>query len=160
MYLYLHSVAGLREGRNEEGRTYRHSFCELGKIRFRPHSHSYCNNNNNNNNKGKYTPPIPSLSTHMYCVEDNSNSVVVWQGRMVHCNLYTPHSNSISTQTVHIYVMVLIENLLVAGISIPLIGSPVKNKHYLHSWHLASLLVYGTEGVVRIKRGVRDIRNQ
>jgi hypothetical protein len=56
--------------------------------------------------------------------------------------------------------MVLIKNLLVAGISIPLIGSAVKNKHYFHSRHLDSLLVYGTEGVVPIKRGVRDIRNQ
>jgi hypothetical protein len=35
--------------------------------------------------------------------------------------------------------------------------SPVKNKRYLHSRHLASYLVYGSEAVVR---GDRDIRNQ
>ncbi len=40
------------------------------------------------------------------------------------------------------------------------IGSPVKNKQHLHSRHLASYLVYGSEAVVRAKQGERDIRNK
>ncbi len=34
-----------------------------------------------------------------------------------------------------------------SGISIPLFGSQVKNKHHLHSRHLASYLGYKPEGV-------------
>ncbi len=44
---------------------------------------------------------------------------------------------------INIYVMVLIENLLVIGISTPLLSD-------LHLRHLASYLVYATEGVVGI----------
>ncbi len=40
------------------------------------------------------------------------------------------------------------------------IGSSVKDKHHLHLRHLASYLVYGSEGVVRAKRGDWDIRTQ
>jgi hypothetical protein len=40
--------------------------------------------------------------------------------------------------------------LLVTRISIPLLGSQVKNIHHLHSRHLASYLVYRSEGVVRV----------
>ncbi len=36
------------------------------------------------------------------------------------------------------------------------IGSSVKNKHHLHSRHLPSYLVYGSEGIVRARRGVSD----
>ncbi len=38
--------------------------------------------------------------------------------------------------------------LPVAGILIPLFGSQVKNKRHLHLRHLASYLVYESEGVV------------
>jgi hypothetical protein len=52
--------------------------------------------------------------------------------------------------------LILFENLLVAGISIPLhtIGSPVKNKHNFHSIYLASSLVYRSEGVYDVKKDI------
>jgi hypothetical protein len=40
--------------------------------------------------------------------------------------------------------------LLIVGILIPVLGSRVKNKQRLHSRQLASYLVYGSEGVVRV----------
>jgi hypothetical protein len=38
----------------------------------------------------------------------------------------------------------------VADISIPLLGSQAKNKQYLHSRHIASYLIYGSEDVVLV----------
>jgi hypothetical protein len=50
--------------------------------------------------------------------------------------------------------------LHVAGTSIPVFGSQVRLNSIFNSRHLASYLVYETEGVVRVQQGDRDIRNQ
>ncbi len=50
--------------------------------------------------------------------------------------------------------------LLVAGILIPLFGTQVKNKNHLYSRHLASYLVYGSEGVVQAQQEDWDFQNQ
>jgi hypothetical protein len=42
----------------------------------------------------------------------------------------------------------------------PFFRSQIKNRYYLHSRHLTSYLVYGSEGVVRVYQGDRDIRNK